>query len=174
MLADEVNEVVAVEIGAELIGVSLAAFPFDVDVRVPVAIGTGRVVCFVAGPHAPLIKASLIHRVWFDAEVVDLPLARGTRFITGLTQYVGISCIFVRIEMCPCSLARHIPVVRPAMPKRVLPGQQSDAGGRALRHTPGIVEFHPGCSELVDGGCIDPLCAVATDPLLTQIINQDE
>ena len=61
-------------IGSEFALVGFTSL-WRVDVWVLVSFRTSRVSAFITCPHRPVIKPMLFHRLWFDAEVVNLPLA---------------------------------------------------------------------------------------------------
>jgi len=169
----EVHEVIHEDIGCEFSFVGFAV-RVGVDVGVPVSFAAGRIMSFVARPHAGFVEAVLFHGVGLNAEIVDLPLSDGAGRVTGGFQDAGKGVIVVPIEMTTGSEARYVPMIDPAMPEGVLAGQEGHAGGGALRHGVGVGKPHAPFGKVIDVRGFYFLPAVTTEPLRSQIVNHDE
>ena len=171
---DKLDEKVGEDIGPELAFVGAAGRLVGVHIRVPVTGVAVRIAPFAARPDGPLVKSVSGKDVRLDTEVVDLPLAGDGGRVPGIPQQSGERHVVFRVEVAPRSPARHIPVVCPAVSKRVLSRQQRHARWRALRHGVGVPENHSTRCQVVDVGCLDSLAAVAGDPFRTQVVCHDQ
>ena len=92
----------------------------------------------------------------------------------GLAEYPGKRQVVFRIEVASGAPARNVPVITPAVPERVLTGQQRDPRRRALGHRVCVGKSHAPTGQRVNLGCLQLQAAVTTDPLGPQVINHDE
>ena len=92
VLLQIIDEKVAIDIWTELAFIRLAPI-LRVDVRIPIALAAGRVLRFVAGPHAPVIEAVFGERIGLDSKVVDLPLAGDGRLVAGRFHHAGANVV---------------------------------------------------------------------------------
>jgi len=172
VLLHEIDQEVAVEVGTEhpLADPALLA---DVYVGIPVALVAFRVAALATRPPGPFVEAVLVQRVRLQPEIVDLPLARDGGGVAGRPHHLGEGGVFFPVEVAHPP-ARHVPVVHPAGPPRVLARQQRHPRRGALRHGPGVVELHPAFRQRVDARGLDVVGAVAPDPVFPQVVDHDE
>ena len=144
------------------------------NVRVPVAFCAGRVLGFKTSPHTILVKAVFFHSIGLDAKVINLPLASCRGGVAGGFEHTRKSNIVPRVKMTAGPPARHVPVIDPTVPKRVLPGQKRYAGGGALGHRVGIGKLHPLFCQLVEVGRLHFLSAVAAEPFGPKVVSHNK
>ena len=95
----------------------------------------------------------------------QLPLAGDRSCITGTPQHLGDGILLLSLgERTPAGF----------QPKRILAGEQSQAGWMADRHAVTVVESHAAPSQRVDVGGLPALSAVSSDWLTTDIIGKDQ
>ena len=145
-----------------------------VDVRIPVPLATGWHSRFVASPHAPGIKTMLPEHIGLNAKVVDLPLAGDGRLVTGRFQHASKCQVVPRIKMTTRSPSGHIPVIAPAVMKRVLAGQQRGPRGCALWHRVRIGEPHAAGRQRINVRRLQFTAAITPNPLRAKVVDHDE
>ena len=172
MLLHVVDEKIAVNVRAEFVLVGFAAGA-GVDVGIPVAFVARRVAGLVAGPHGPVVEAVFAKRLRLEPKVVDLPLAGDRGGVAGGFHHVGEGGV-----VCPVKVANtpagDVPMIHPAGAPGVLAGEQCGAGGRALRHRPGVVKLEAALGQAIDVRGVDFVRAVAGDPVLAKVVDHNE
>jgi hypothetical protein len=144
------------------------------NIWVPVSLAAGaQIAALQAGPHTICIKTEFVQYVWMNAEIVELPFSRSSSRIARSSQDTGYRRIESWIKVAD-PIEWRVPIDFPAMACWVLPRQKSGSRRHTHRQRINIVELHALRGKAVSVGRKTRLTAIATNPLLTKIVEHDE
>ena len=178
VLGDEIKQELVEEIRTKFSGIGFAPL-LAVDVGIPVALVADLKMLVVIGillpasPHEIFIKAMLNHGIGLKPEIIHLPLTGRCGLIAGGFHHLPEAWVRLPV-IVPHAPAGGVPVVHPSVAEGILPSEKAKTRRGALGHRIGIDEFRTRGRQPVDIGRLNPFRSVTADPLLAQIIEQDE
>ena len=170
----EVDRVIREDVRAKLT-LSIDAFTVANDIGVPVTF----FVCGQSGlslwPNAVLLKSMFFKCVPLIRikQIIDLPLAGNGGLVSGITQQTRETDLTIPVQKTTTVDCRIVMCV-PTGTKGVTSSQQHGSRGTAYWCDIEVAKFHSGGTETVDVGGLVFLTAVAPQPVLADVIEQNE
>ena len=84
----------------------------SVNIRIPIALVTRRVIAFAPGPHAIFIETDINHRFGLNPKVVHLPLSSDGGCVTGILHHAGQTWVAFPVIATTTTPTRHVPMRR--------------------------------------------------------------
>ena len=123
--------------------------------------------------HQRFLKPVLPDRIGLVVEIVHLPLAGNRGLVTGIAQHAGNGRLALPIESA-AAVQGGVVMQVPAGAKGIAPGEELHPARTANRGRVTIGETHAGRRQPVDLRRAALFAAVTVEPLLPEIIQQDE